>query len=72
MYCFFILLFSFDTSFTAGLKLVLGLGLANLRVRVTFQKVKQQTTFINGCVFCYSFAFMLIRPTGLTLLEIFF
>ena len=25
------------------------------------------TTFINGGVFCYSFIFMLIRPTGLTL-----
>ena len=30
------------------------------------------TTFINGGAFCYSFVFMLIRPTGLTLVEIFF
>ena len=30
------------------------------------------TTFINGGVFCYSFVFMLIRPTGLILVEIFF
>ena len=35
------IVFSFDTSFMAGLKLVLGLGSAKLRVRVTFQKVKQ-------------------------------
>ena len=48
MYCFFILLFSFDTSFTAGLKLVLGLGLANLRVRVTFQKVNRLHRVTSG------------------------
>ena len=30
------------------------------------------TTFINGGAFCYSFVFMLIRPTRLTLVEIFF
>ena len=35
------IVFSFDTSFMAGLKLVLGLESAKLRVRVTFQKVKQ-------------------------------
>ena len=35
------IVFSFDTSFMAGLKLVLGLGSAKLRVRVTFQKIKQ-------------------------------
>ena len=30
------------------------------------------TTFINGGAFCYFFVFMLIRPSRLTLVEIFF
>ena len=33
---------------------------------------KLLTTFINGGVFSYSFVFMLIGPTGLILVEIFF
>ena len=30
-------------------------------------KLRLLTTFINGGAFCYSFVFMLIRPTRLTL-----
>lgn len=30
------------------------------------------TTFMNGDTYYYPFLFMLIRPTGLTLVEIFF